>query len=359
MAKCKLGVLFGGASSEHEISRLSVTSVLEQIDKEKYDISCIGITKQGSWWLYQGDYAAIADGSWEHDSSNLRVFCTADPSLGGVLVEQKDGSTQVLKLDVVFPVLHGKNGEDGTIQGLLQMAQIPFVGCDTLGSATCMDKITTNLVLQALGIEEARFCWFLKDEFEQDSPACLDLVEHTLQQYPVFVKPSNAGSSVGVSKASNREELKHAIEMACKEDDRILVEEAIIGQEVECAVLGNSFPTASTPGEIAPSNEFYDYEAKYLSGTSALYIPAHISEEAQQKLRENAVRAYRALGCSGLSRVDFFVEKGTGRVLLNEINTLPGFTSISMYPKMMEYAGVPYTQLIDRLVSLALERASQ
>ena len=359
MSKCKLGVLFGGVSSEHEVSRLSVTSVLDQIDKGKYDISCIGITRKGTWLLYTGDPAAIANGDWEKDETNRRVYCVADPSLGGVFVEQEDGSMELLKLDVIFPVLHGKNGEDGTIQGLLQMAQIPFVGCDTLSSAACMDKITTNLVLQALGIEEAQFCWFLKGEFEQDPSACLDLVERTLGNYPVFVKPSNAGSSVGVSKANNREELKQAIETACREDERILVEEAIVGQEVECAVLGNDFPTASIPGEIAPSNEFYDYEAKYLSGTSALYIPAHISQEAQKKLRENAVKAYRALGCSGLSRVDFFVEQGTGRVLLNEINTLPGFTSISMYPKMMEHSGLPYTQLIDRLVTLALERAGR
>ena len=260
-----------------------------------------------------------------------------------------------MKLDAIFPVLHGKNGEDGTIQGLFEMSGIPYVGCGVLASAACMDKAVTNILLDSFGIDQAAFTWFYTYDYYKDPQKVLAQIETALPQYPLFVKPANAGSSVGITKAHNHEELLKAIDVATKEDSKIVIEENIVGYEVECAVLGNEEPIASVPGQIAPAAEFYDYDAKYNNAASELFIPARISKELQEKVREIAVKAYRSIGCSGLSRVDFFVTD-EGRILLNEINTLPGFTSISMYPKLMAACGIEGADLIEKLLQSAFER---
>ena len=269
---------------------------------------------------------------------------------------QEAAGVSRLPVDVVIPVLHGKNGEDGTIQGLLTLSGIPFVGCDMISSAMCMDKVVTNIMLEAAGIAQARFAWVLAFDFFKNREASLASLEKKIKTYPVFVKPANAGSSVGVSKAENREELMRAIEIAAKEDDKILVEEGICGQEVECAVLGNHELVASIVGEIDVSEGFYDYDTKYKNNNAKLHIPAKISEEAAAEVQRIAKQAYKIMGCSGLSRIDFFVERGTQRILLNEINTFPGFTAISMYPSLMAEVGYPLGTLIDTLITLALER---
>lgn len=358
MNKKVITILFGGVSSEHEVSRRSASAIIENISKDKYDVILIGITKKGQWYLYTGDVSKISNGDWENDINNKKsAFISPDSSIGGIVV-MENNKYSIIKVDVVIPVLHGKNGEDGTVQGLLQLANIPYVGCNLLSSATCMDKIDTNIILRNAGIKKANFAFVTKYEFNTNKSSCLDYIENTLKSYPVFVKPSNAGSSVGVTKASSKEELAKSIEIALCEDDRVVIEENIDGQEVECAILGNNNPIASVVGEIAPSNEFYDYEAKYISDNSNLYIPAHISDQTSDEIREVAVKAYKAMGCTGLSRVDFFVEKNTNKVYLNEINTFPGFTSISMYPKLFEKTGVPFSELIERLINLALERSN-
>ena len=357
MQKKRIAVVFGGKSSEHEVSRVSAAYVIDNIPQDKFEVVTIGITKSGRWLLYSGDTKAIADGSWETAEDNKSAFISPDPSVAGITVITDKGCS-IIKIDVIFPVLHGKNGEDGTIQGLFEMSGIPYVGCNVLASAACMDKIVTNILLENIGIDQAAFTWFYSYDYKKSPDKYIMQVETELKNYPVFVKPSNAGSSVGVSKAHNREELIKAIDIAAKEDDRILVEESINGLEVECAVLGNNEPTASVPGQIAPAAEFYDYDAKYNNAASELYIPAKISDELMQSVRDNALKAYRSIGCTGLSRVDFFVTED-GRVLLNEINTLPGFTSISMYPKLMAACGMPGEKLTEALIDLALERVEK
>lgn len=354
MDKKKIAVVFGGKSSEHEISRISATYVISQIPKEKYDIFTIGITKEGRWLLYTGDTEAIKDGSWENDKNNKTAFIAPAPSVHGMVI-MSEGKCETVYIDVIFPVLHGKNGEDGTIQGLFEMSGIPYVGCGVLASADCMDKVTANIIFASLGIDQAAFTWCYAYDYRRSPADCVNKVEKALS-YPIFVKPANAGSSVGISKANNRNELHAAIETAAREDSRILFEETIVGKEVECAVLGNERPFASTVGEIAPASEFYDYDAKYNNANSLLFIPARIDSEVIEKIRETAVKAYRAVGCTGLSRVDFFVTEDN-RILLNEINTLPGFTSISMYPKLMEKSGIGGRELVEKLIELAFERA--
>ena len=259
------------------------------------------------------------------------------------------------KSDVVFPVLHGKNGEDGTIQGLFELSGIPYVGCGTLASAVCMDKAVTHTLLSAANIEQTHYLWFYADRY-LNNPEPAAVIRRKIEarlQFPIFVKPANAGSSVGISKVSSMAELDAAVEKAAHEDAKIVVEEGIDGQEVECAVLGDRDAEASPVGEIGASAAFYDYDDKYKSGTSQLFIPARLDDATMEEIRRIAVRAYRLLGCSGLARVDFFVRKQDGKVLLNEINTLPGFTNISMYPKLWNFAGVSFSQLIDRLIALA------
>lgn len=355
-AKLSLAVIFGGVSSEHEVSRMSVTSILENLSNERYEVHMVGITKEGRWLLYTGPVEDILSGAWEQGPVTP-AFLSPDPSVHG-LVALRDGKAETIHVDVIFPALHGKNGEDGTIQGLFQLSGIPYVGCDTESSAICMDKAVTHSLLSSADIEQAHYLWFYADRFD----AAPDTIKNKIQarlDFPVFVKPSSAGSSVGVSKVERFEDLDQAIRKAAREDKKVVVEEGITGQEVEVAVLGNRDCDASLVGEIGASAQFYDYDDKYINGTSQLYIPARIPEEVSEKIRQTAVRAYRLLGCSGLARVDFFVTAGDNRVILNEINTLPGFTSISMYPKLWMAMGLSYGELLDKLIELALQRAGQ
>ena len=355
-AKLSLAVIFGGVSSEHEVSRMSVTSILENLSNERYEVHMVGITKEGRWLLYTGPVEDILSGAWEQGPVTP-AFLSPDPSVHG-LVALRDGKAETIHVDVIFPALHGKNGEDGTIQGLFQLSGIPYVGCDTESSAICMDKAVTHSLLSSADIEQAHYLWFYADRFD----AAPDTIKNKIQarlDFPVFVKPSNAGSSVVVSKVERFEDLDQAIRKAAREDKKVVVEEGITGQEVEVAVLGNRDCDASIVGEIGASAQFYDYDDKYINGTSQLYIPARIPQEVSEKIRQTAVRAYRLLGCSGLARVDFFVTAGDNRVILNEINTLPGFTSISMYPKLWMAMGLSYGELLDKLIELALQRAGQ
>lgn len=352
--KISLAVLLGGQSSEHEVSLMSARSILQNLDPEKYDVYMVGITKEGRWLLYEGPVSGLEDGSW---LKGTPAFLAPDPTVHGLVV-LRQGEAQVIRLDCVFPALHGKNGEDGTVQGLLQLSGVPYVGCDTTSSAVCMDKAVTHTQLSAAGIPQALYLWFYADRYEAAPEKVRNKIEARLD-FPVFVKPANAGSSVGVSKVESPEGLDAAIRKAAQEDGKIVVEQGVRGQEVECAVLGTrQGAEASLVGEIGASAQFYDYDDKYINGTSQLFIPARISEKAAQEIRETAVRAYRLLGCSGLSRVDFFVEED-GRVVLNEINTLPGFTSISMYPKLWMAGGMTYGGLLDRLIELAFQRAGE
>ncbi len=354
--KLRLAVIFGGQSSEHEVSLMSATSILQNLDPEKYDVTMVGITKTGKWLLYTGPVEDLTTGAWERGPVTP-AFLSPDPTVHG-LVALRDTGAQVIPLDVIFPALHGKNGEDGTIQGLFQLSGIPYVGCDTLSSAVCMDKAVTHSLLNTAGIEQAHYLWFYADRFDVAPDTIKNKIQARLD-FPVFVKPANAGSSVGVSKVERFEDLDEAIRVAAREDAKIVVEEGIRGQEVECAVLGNREAQASIVGEIGASAQFYDYDDKYVNGTSQLYIPARIDEAVSDKIREVAVRAYRLLGCSGLARVDFFVTEDDHKVVLNEINTLPGFTSISMYPKLWMAMGLSYGELLDRLIDLAFQKAGK
>lgn len=348
-------ILFGGVSSEHEVSCLSAMSVIQNMPCDSYRMYLLGITKTGEWLLFEGDSALLEADKWTEAADCLtKAAISPDRRDHGILVFRESG-TERIPIDVVFPVLHGKNGEDGTVQGLLEIAGIPYVGCDTRASAMCMDKAVTNLVADSVKIPQAKWCSITKHdyarhgyEFKKDAIEKLGL--------PLFVKPANAGSSVGISKVKTEADFDAAMEIAFREDDKVVLEEAIDAFELECAVLGNSNPMASVVGGIVPSEEFYTYEAKYISGESELQIPAKISDAAQAAVRSAALAIFTAMGCKGLSRVDFFLEKGTGRVLFNEINTLPGFTSISMYSKLMEQSGIPCPKLLDRLLKLAQEK---
>lgn len=355
MNKINVCVLFGGMSPEHAVSLRSAESVLNHMDPEKYHIYPVGITKDGRWVLYGGnDYAELPGGQWEAHLNNRSAMLS--PVRGqGLLVLDGERIEQYF-IDVVFPVLHGENGEDGSVQGLLQLAGIPYVGANVSASAVCMDKTLTKLVMDHVGIPQADWLLIRKQDVTGNIEAALDTVEQRFH-YPVFVKPAGTGSSVGVSKAKDREGLLSALENAVVFDDKILVEEFIAGREIEVAVIGNDSPAASVCGEIDSGAEFYDYDAKYVSDTSVAYIPARISEEIAENVRELAIKAYVAAGSRGLSRVDFFVTYADNRIVFNEINTLPGFTSISMYPKLFSASGIPYGELIDQLLTLAMETA--
>ena len=353
MNKISVCILFGGISPEHEVSLRSAESVLNNLDKEKYDIFPVGITRQGEWILYGGtDYSALPSGAWLQCETNRPA--TISPVRGqGLLIFEESGVVSQ-KIEVVFPVLHGENGEDGSVQGLLQLAGIPCVGPAVASSATCMDKTLTKLVCDNAAIPQAAWELVTAESLETRLEKVLARIEERFT-YPVFVKPAGTGSSVGVAKAKDRAALETALKNAAKFDRKILVEEFIHGREVEVAVLGNDSPVASICGEIEAGAEFYDYEAKYISDCSTLHIPARIDEITAEKVRELAIRAYKALGCRGLSRVDFFVTFEGSNIVFNEINTLPGFTSISMYPKLFAESGIPYSQLLDRLLELAGE----
>ena len=358
--RISVAVLFGGISSEHEISCISAASVLNHIDRDRYDISTIGITKEGNWFLTGSPVANIGDGSWEKDDSNRRAFIAPDRSVGGIMAETGDGRFEILKVDVVLPMLHGRNGEDGTIQGLFQIAGIPFVGSGTAASAASMDKVMTKAIINQSGVvAQAGCCVSYRNVYESDKSAEAGRIREFFKNtFPLFVKPANAGSSVGITKVKEEEDLPAALELAFGEDDKVLVEEAIKGREIEVAVLGNESPQASCIGEIFAANEFYDYNAKYENSMSRTAIVRDLPPEKEEEIRSKAVKVYETMGCAGMARVDFFLEE-SGRVVLNELNTLPGFTSISMYPKLWEESGLPYDKLIDELITLALEKGDR
>ena len=353
MKKLSVCVLFGGMSPEHEVLLRSAESVLNHLNQEKYNVFPVGITKNGDWVLYGGkDYSKLPGGEWLHCEQNRRAAIS--PVRGQGLLSFEGDCVVRERIDVVFPVLHGENGEDGAMQGLLQLAGIPYVGPNVAASATCMDKTLTKLVADCAGIRQAAWQLVTAQELAVNPESVLDAAEARFA-YPVFVKPAGTGSSVGVSKAKNREALLAALLNAAKFDRKILIEEFINGREVEVAVLGNDAPAASICGEIDSGTEFYDYDAKYISDCARLYIPARIDEMTAENVRDTAIRAYQALGCKGLSRVDFFVTYDKNEIVFNEINTIPGFTSISMYPKLFAASGIPYSELLDRLIELATE----
>lgn len=339
--KKKIAILFGGQSTEHEVSRVSAASVLRNIDQAKYDIFPIGITKEGKWFEYTGSVDNIESGKWENDE----FYKTPE---GQKFLFNKE-------VDVIFPVLHGQFGEDGTIQGLCKLLDIPCVGPGVMSSAVCMDKVYTKYLLENFNIRQAEYVVVNSHEYKMNKDKIIDAIEKKLG-YAVFIKPSNSGSSVGISKAHSQEELSAGLEFALQFDRKVLVEKAINAREIEVAVLGNEFPKASIPGEIVPAKEFYDYEAKYQNENSRLLIPAALNDDKTKEIMELAVNIYKILDCAGMARVDFLVDKDTDEIYLNEVNTIPGFTKISMYPKMWEASGKPYAKLIDELIEFAIER---
>ena len=353
MKRLNVCVLFGGISPEHAVSLRSAESVLNNMDAEKYQIFPVGITRQGQWILFGSDnYGLLPGGAWEDCPDNCPAMIS--PVRGDGLLIFDEGGMRRQQIDVVFPVLHGENGEDGAMQGLLQLAGIPYVGPHVSASAVAMDKTLTKLVVDQAGLPQAAWMLVRRNEMTYHMEEILAQLE-TKFAYPMFVKPAGTGSSVGVSKAADREQLQNALVAAAKYDDKVLVEEFIHGREVEVAVMGNQNPMASICGEIDSGAEFYDYDAKYVTDTSVAYIPARIHEGVAEMVRDAAVKIYSAIGCQGLSRVDFFVTYEDNRIVFNEINTLPGFTSISMYPKLFDASGIPYGALIDQLLELAME----
>lgn len=350
MSKKTVAVLFGGQSSEHEVSCISATTIISNINTEKYDVRMIGITKDGRW-LKVDKVEDITSGEWKN--SKVTAVISPDTAQQGILYTE-DGNHSIEKVDVIFPAMHGLYGEDGTIQGLFELAHIPYVGCGVLASAVSMDKLYTKIIVDTLHIRQAQYVPVLKHQLT-DMDAVVARVEEKLS-YPVFVKPSNAGSSQGVSKAHDRAELIVALELAAKHDRKILVEETIVGREIECAVLGGKEVKASGVGEILAAADFYDYEAKYNNPESKTVISPELPEGVTEKVRKAAVEIFRAVDGFGLSRVDFFVEKDTNEVVFNEINTLPGFTSISMYPMLWAEQGIEKSQLIENLIEMAYER---
>jgi D-alanine-D-alanine ligase len=386
MKKLRVGVLFGGRSGEHEVSLLSAASVVDAIDKDKYEVVPIGITKEGRW-LTAGDAEALLHGGTPDESKHLRAGDPETTPGAAVLARgeavvvppepvrrgassltpfQGDAATlrrasdRAINVDVIFPVLHGTFGEDGTIQGLLELADIPYVGAGVLGSAAGMDKDVMKALFRSAGLPIVKHVTIVRGEWDADHKKTENRVDRQLK-YPVFVKPANLGSSVGISKARSRKELGPAIYEAAKFDRKIVIEQGVGGaknkaREIECSVLGNDRPQASVPGEIVPVKEFYDYSAKYLDEGSELIIPAKLTKSEVKKVQELAVRAFQAVDCAGLARVDFLMEPKTRKLFVNEINTMPGFTAISMYPKLWGASGLSYADLIDRLIQLGIER---
>ena len=353
--KMTVVLLFGGMSSEHEVSRVSVGTFVMNIDRSKYEVMTIGITKEGRWLYTEATAAQMADGSWEELAGNMPCVLSPDRADHGMILFTPAGQVEKIHVDVVIPVLHGLWGEDGTVQGLLELAGIPYVGCGVLASAVCMDKAVANAMFDASGVPHTKWLAATRWEIDNDIESVCDGAIAKLG-WPIFVKPANAGSSVGITKANDREQLKDALKLALENDRKVVFEAFVDGQEVECAVIGSDPAVATRPGEILAGAEFYTYDDKYKNGVSQTVIPAHLPEEKLDEVKTYAAMAYTALNCEGLARCDFFVERGTGKVMINEINTLPGFTSISMYPKLMEHEGIPVPALIDQLISLAFER---
>jgi len=354
--KLRVGVIFGGRSGEHEVSLRSAESVINALDRDKYEIVPIAITQQGKWLASSEATNLLPSAVIESADQHVAIF--GDPTEKGLARFTGQGKADERdKIDVIFPVLHGTYGEDGTIQGLLEMADVPYVGCGVLGSAAGMDKVVMKRLFREAGLPIVEFTSFLRTQWEAD-PLLVELRVAEAIGFPCFVKPANLGSSVGISKATDTKGLNEAIRLAAQYDRKIVVERGVDAREIEVSVLGNDEPVASLPGEIIPqSAEFYDYKAKYIDANGArLIIPAELDAEQTAEIQRLAVEAFQAIDASGLGRVDFFLERGTGRLLVNEINTMPGFTSISMYPKLWEASGIGYGELIDRLIELAFER---
>ncbi len=358
--KIKLGIILGGRSGEHEVSLMSSRSVLSVLNPEKYEVIQIGIDHDGLWWSGKDVISAFE----KHTTEGLyRVFLLPEPGTSTLFKrESYDGSesiTPVSDLDVVFPVLHGTFGEDGTLQGFFEMADLAYAGAGVLGSSVGMDKGVFKDVMRANAIPVVDWLICTRKDVETDVDAVINNAEK-ISPYPIFVKPANLGSSVGISKAKNRSDLLEAIMDAACYDRRILIEKGVNNaREIEVSVLGNENPRASVPGEIRPSDEFYSYNAKYIDGKSELFIPAPIPAELSKQVQELAVRTYKAIDCAGMARVDFLLESDSNTLYLNEVNTIPGFTSISMYPKLWEASGLTYAQLVDELINLALERKAE
>ncbi len=347
--KKTVAILFGGESSEYEVSCVSAANVAENLDKEIYEPILVGITKDGKWWIFKGTTDDMRNHIWHENRANLvpAIISPCKAHHGLLALDGAKGSFEIIRIDIAFPVLHGKNGEDGTMQGLLELAGIPYVGCNTYASAVSMDKAATKTICANAGIPVVPFVSAYKTENVNSVIARCE----AKYSYPMFVKPANAGSSVGITKAHNRQELEKGIALAFEHDKKLLIEPNIVGREIEVAVCGNDNPFASVCGEIIPNSDFYDYETKYINDKSECIAPAPLDEGTSENIRKLAVKVYVALGCSGLSRVDFFLSESGA--MLNEINTIPGFTPISMYPKMMDCIGIGYSQLITKLLKLA------
>lgn len=350
--KKNLGIIFGGMSTEHDVSIVSGISVIKNLNKEKYNITPIYIDLDGNWYIYTKNIEEI-------------ISLNVGEKINKNNLEKIQNPFEKLKcLDIIFPVLHGLYGEDGSIQGLFEMLKIPYVGCKILSSCLGMDKVYSKIILEKANINQASYIYIKKEkenyiyvdnEFNETILDLNIIAEKLIEKLslPIFIKPSNSGSSVGIKKAKNKEELIEAIKYASKYDRKILAEKCIIGREIECAVMGNSEVSASCVGEILPAEEFYSFDAKYNNSESKIKIPAEIDEKISEKIRETAIKAYKAIDAKGLARVDFFLEDGTNKIILNEINTMPGFTSISMYPQLWEKCGKPYGKLLDELIEMA------
>jgi D-alanine-D-alanine ligase len=354
--KLRIGVIFGGRSGEHEVSLMSARSILGALDPNRYAVTQIGIDHHGSWWTGEDVLGALTSGQ---TSRLTRAAMLPDPSCNGLNSLLESDRLVVLEQlsqpDVIFPVLHGTFGEDGALQGFLEMADLAYVGAGVLGSALGMDKAAFKDIMRAHNIPVLNSALILRGEIESQPDAALGRAER-VASYPLFVKPANLGSSVGITKCRSRSDLLEGLLEAARYDRRVLVERGIRGREIEISLLGNDLPEASVPGEIIPAGEYYSYAAKYLDENSALLIPAPIPDELAQKARQLAIQAYRAVDGAGMARADFLLDKDSGELYLNEINTIPGFTKISMYPKLWEASGLPYPQLLDRLIELALQR---
>jgi D-alanine-D-alanine ligase len=350
--KIRIGIIFGGRSGEHEVSLASAASVIRALDPERFTVVPIGITREGRWISSPDALSKLMDR--RADGEPERVLLP-EPHRQG-LIEPGRSVEEPIRVDVVFPLLHGTLGEDGSLQGLLEMAHMPYVGAGVMASAVGLDKVVQKQIFGRARLPVASYSWFTAADWEAGELSAVRRVEAAVR-YPVFVKPANTGSSVGISKARDRRELRAAVAVALEYDRKVIVEHAIRGaREIECSVLGNDDPITSVLGEVFPSNEFYDYDAKYVDGKSTSIIPAKLPRNVTKRIRELAIQAFRAIDSAGMARVDFFVTRGRNRIVLNELNTLPGFTAISMYPKLWEASGLSYPKLLERLVELAFER---
>lgn len=342
--KTRVALIFGGRSAEHEVSLVSASAIYKNLDRRRFQVLCIYITKKGRWKRVASPLLPA------------RKLATG-PSFP-FLPWQVGGLRAKLQADIYFPVLHGPSGEDGTLQGVLEMADVPYVGAGVLASAAGMDKEVMKILFASAGVPIVKYTTIRDPDWHRDRPSILSRLEEEFS-LPFFVKPANLGSSVGISKVKTRGEVARAMEKAFRYDRKILIEAAVEGREIECSVLGNDDPQASLPGEVIPFREFYDYRDKYLEGKTEFRIPAPLSEDKTAEVQQLAIAAYKAVGCSGMARIDFFLEKETEKVYVNEINTIPGFTEISMYPKLWEASGIPFPRLIEELIRLAFERHRQ